>query len=87
MFVAELDEPYVCVGRRDRCAGEPGRPDERLRAREHGVFEFAGVGGHGDLLPALLKIRHDVIVERPEAPPPGMSRTRAAGLRGQVTAT
>jgi len=38
---ATFDEPHVCVGRRDRCAAEPRRSDERLRAREHGVFEAA----------------------------------------------
>jgi len=69
----------VAVAGFGRHADEPGRTDERLRAGEHGVFEVAGVGGHDESLPPLLEIRHDVIVERPEAPPPGMSRTRGGG--------
>ena len=56
MFVAEGDEPHVSVSRRDRCAGEPGRPNERLRAREHRVLEVADVGGHDELLPVLFEV-------------------------------
>ena len=43
VFVAEFDEPHVCVGRRDRCADEPGRTDERPGGPGNTVYSPASV--------------------------------------------